>query len=60
MIKENITEKEAREEKKKKRHRKRFNLVLDEMSIGQALGVNRKMKSYMGMCFLSASENDKC
>jgi hypothetical protein len=42
-----------------KKHGKRFSLVLDEMAVRRALGMNRKMKSYMGFCFLVGGEGDK-
>ena len=34
-----------------KKHGKRFSLVLDEMAVRRALGMNRKMKSYRLMLF---------
>jgi len=50
IIKENIAA---------KKHGKRFSLILDEMSIKEALCVNRTLKSYMGLCFLAGSGGDK-
>ncbi|KZS10319.1 Uncharacterized protein APZ42_025238 [Daphnia magna] len=37
----------------------RFSLVLGEMAVRRALGMGRKMKSYMGLCFLVGGEGDK-